>query len=187
MEEPVKILGFVGSLRQGSYNKALMRAALELLPKDAALEVFDLEGIPPFNQDLEHQPPQIVRDFKAKIKTADALLIASPEYNYSIPGVLKNAIDWASRPSGNNVFEGKPVAIMSASTGRLGGVRAQYHLRQVFVALNLYPLNRPEVMMTYAQEHVDASGNLTDEATRKLIWQLMEALVQWTKKLNRKP
>lgn len=94
----MRILGFVGSLRKGSYNKALMRAALGLLPEDATLEVFDLEGIPPFNQDLESQPPQIVKTFKAKIRAADALLIASPEYNYSIPGVLKNAIDWASRP-----------------------------------------------------------------------------------------
>ena len=163
MEEPVKILGFVGSLRKGSYNKALMRAALELLPEDAALEVFDLEGIPPFNQDLESQPPQVVKEFKAKIKKADALLIASPEYNYSIPGVLKNAIDWASRPYSDKVFEGKPVAIMSASTGRLGGARAQYHLRQSFIFLNMHPLNRPEVMMPYAQEHVDENGNLTDE------------------------
>ena len=182
----VKILGFVGSLRKGSYNKALMRAASELLPENAALEVFDLEGIPPFNQDLENQPPQVVKEFKAKIRKADALLIASPEHNYSIPGVLKNAIDWASRPYGDNVFEGKPVAIMSASTGRLGGARAQYHLRQSFIFLNMHPLNRPEVMMPYAQEHVDANGNLTDEKTRQLIRQLLEALVQWTRRLVRK-
>jgi chromate reductase len=187
MEETVKILGFVGSLRKGSYNKALMRAALKLLPKDATLEVFDLEGIPPFNQDLEGQPPTVVKEFKAKIKKADALLIATPEYNYSIPGVLKNAIDWASRPHGDNVFEGKPVAIMSASTGRLGGARAQYHLRQSFVFLSMYPLNRPEVMMPYAQEHVDENGNLTDETTRQLIRQLLEELVRWTKKLTGKP
>jgi len=187
MEEPVKILGFVGSLRKGSYNKALMRAALELLPEDATLEVFDLDGIPPFNQDLENQPPQVVKEFKAKIKKADALLIASPEYNYSIPGVLKNAIDWASRPYGDNAFEGKPVAIMSASVGRLGGARAQYHLRQSFIFLNMHPLNRPEVMMPFAQEHVDENGNLADETTRQLIRQLLEALVQWTRKLKEKP
>jgi chromate reductase len=187
MEEPVKILGFVGSLRKGSYNKALMRAALELLPEDASLEVFDLDGIPPFNQDLENQPPQVVKEFKVKIRKADAILIASPEYNYSIPGVLKNAIDWASRPSGDNVFEGKPVAIMSASTGRLGGARAQYHLRQSFIFLNMHPLNRPEVMMSFAREHVDANGNLTDETTRQLIQQLLEALVQWARKLKEKP
>jgi len=187
MDEPVKILGFVGSLRKGSYNKALMRAALELLPEDATIEVFDLDGIPPFNQDLENQPPQVVKEFKAKIKKADALLIALPEYNYSIPGVLKNAIDWASRPYGDNAFEGKPVAIMSASVGRLGGARAQYHLRQSFIFLNMHPLNRPEVMMPFAQEHVDENGNLADETTRQLIRQLLEALVQWTRKLKEKP
>ena len=164
-----------------------MRAALELLPEDAALEVFDLEGIPPFNQDLENQPPQAVKEFKAKIRKADALLIASPEYNYSVPGVLKNAIDWASRPHGDNAFEGKPVAIMSASIGRLGGARAQYHLRQSFIYLNMHPLNRPEVMMPFAQEHVDENGDLTDEATRQLIRQLLDALVKWTRKLEDKP
>jgi chromate reductase len=187
VEKTVKILGFVGSLRKGSYNKALMRAALELLPEGAALEVFDLEGIPPFNQDLENQPPQVVKEFKTKIRKADALLIASPEYNYSVPGVLKNAIDWASRPHGDNAFEGKPVAIMSASIGRLGGARAQYHLRQSFIYLNMHPLNRPEVMMPFAQEHVDENGNLTDETTRQLIRQLLDALVKWTRKLGEKP
>jgi chromate reductase len=187
LERPVKILGFVGSLRKGSYNKALMRAALELTPEDAALEVFDLEGIPPFNQDLENQPPQMVKEFKAKIKQADALLIATPEYNYSVPGVLKNAIDWASRPYGDNVFEGKPVAVMSASVGRLGGARAQYHLRQSFIFLNMYPINHPEVMLPSAQQYVDANGNLTNEETRRLIRQLLEELVRWTKKLREKP
>ncbi len=182
----MKILGFVGSLRKGSYNKALMRAASELLPENAELEVFDLEGIPPFNQDLENQPPPIVKTFKAKIRRADALLIATPEYNYSVPGVLKNAIDWASRPSGDNAFEGKPVAVMSASTGRLGGARAQYHLRQVFVALDLYPIARPEVMMPHAKERFDSTGTLVDEVTRGLTQQLLKALVQWTIRLRGK-
>jgi chromate reductase len=186
MEKKVKILGFVGSLRKGSFNRALMRAAVELAPEDAELEVFDLEGIPPFNQDLENQPPQQVKEFKAKIRNADALLIASPEYNYSIPGVLKNAIDWASRPHGYNAFEGKPVAVMSASIGRLGGARAQYHLRQSFVYLNMYPLNRPEVMVPFAQERIDKEGKVTDQDTRQLIRKLLEALVQWTRKLGEK-
>jgi chromate reductase len=184
MDKPIKILGFVGSLRKGSYNKALMRAAVELAPEDAIIEVFDLEGIPPFNQDLENQPPQKVKEFKAKIRNADALLIASPEYNYSIPGVLKNAIDWASRPHGDNAFEGKPVAVMSASIGRLGGARAQYHLRQSFVYLDMYALNRPEVMVPFAQERIDMDGKLTDEETRQQIRKLLEALVQWTRKLT---
>jgi chromate reductase len=186
MGQPVKILGFVGSLRKGSYNKALMRVAVELKPEDVTIEVFDLEGIPSFNQDLERQPPQVVKEFKAKIRKADALLIASPEYNYSVPGVLKNAIDWASRPYGDNSFEGKPVAIMSASVGSLGGARAQYHLRQSLISLNMHPLNRPEVMMPFAQDNVNANGNVTNEQTRQLIRELLETLVQWTRKLKAK-
>lgn len=185
MEKKIKILGLVGSLRKGSYNKALMRTAVELTPENAAIEVFDLAPIPPFNQDLEKDPPQIVRDFKAKIRAADALLIATPEYNYSVSGVLKNAIDSASRPHGDNAFEGKPVAVMSASIGMLGGARAQYHLRQCFVYLNMYPVNRPEVMLAYARDNVDENGNLTNQETRKLIRQLLEELVKWTRKLNR--
>ncbi|MEM2968201.1 MAG: NAD(P)H-dependent oxidoreductase [Candidatus Bathyarchaeia archaeon] len=181
----IKILGIVGSLRKGSYNKALMQAAMALKPKEAMIEIFDLEGIPPFNQDFEAQPPEIVKKFKAAIKAADALLIATPEYNYSVPGVLKNAIDWASRPYGDNAFAGKPVAIMSASVGSLGGARAQYHLRQILLALNMYPLNRPEVMLPFADESVDAEGNLTNEKTRLLIRELLEALVTWTQKLKK--
>ena len=128
-----------------------------------------------------------MKEFKAKIRKADVLLVASPEYNFSMLGVLKSAIDWASRRSGDNAFEGKPVVMMSASTGRLGGARVQYHLRQVFLALNLYPLNRPEVMMTYTQEHVDANGNLADDPTRQLIRQLLEALAWWTKSSRENP
>ncbi|MFB3889049.1 MAG: NADPH-dependent FMN reductase [Candidatus Bathyarchaeia archaeon] len=185
--EKIKILGFVGSLRKGSYNKALMRAAVELVPDNAEIEVFDLEGIPPFNQDSESNPAQIVKDFKAKIKTADALLIATPEYNYSIPGVLKNAIDAASRPYADKVFDGKPVAIMSASIGMLGGARAQYHLRQSFVFLNTFPINYPEVMLAHAGQYIDADGNLTNQETRRLIRLLLEELVRWTRRLQSKP
>jgi len=129
MSDSFTILGFAGSLRKDSYNKTLLRAATKLVPPGVKLETFDLEGIPPFNQDMESMPPERVREVKAKIRAADALLIVTPEYNYSVLGVLKNAIDWASRPYGDNSFEGKSVAIMSASTGMLGGARAQYHLR----------------------------------------------------------
>jgi chromate reductase len=185
MNSPMIILGFAGSLRKNSYNKTLLRAAMELVPRDAKLEIFDLEGIPPFNQDLENQMPEKVKKFKAMIKAADAILIATPEHNYSIPGVLKNAIDWASRPYGDNSFEGKPVAIMSASTGMLGGARAQYHLRQTFVFLNMYPINRPEVIVTFAPQKIDEKGRVTDENTRKLIRELLENLVVWTRKLKK--
>lgn len=181
MTDKLKILGFAGSLRKGSYNKALLRAALELLPPDAELEIFDLDGIPPYNQDLEGQLPDPVKAFKSKILAADALLIATPEYNYSVPGVLKNAIDWASRPMGQNSFDGKPVAIMSASAGILGGARAQYHLRQTFVYLNLYPVNRPEVMVPFAADKIDGTGKVTDPKTREKISELLNSLRAWTK------
>ena len=162
MEDVVKILGFAGSLREASYNRSLLRAAQELVPKDAKLEIFDLDGMPLFNQDLEHQPTEKVKEFKAKIRAADAILIATPEYNYSIPGVLKNAIDCASRPYGDNAFEHKPVAIMGASIGMAGTARAQYHLRQSFVFLTCFALNQPEVMVPFAQDKIDKDGNVTD-------------------------
>ena len=184
MSDEVAILGFAGSLRKGSYNKALLHAAKELLPKNSKLETFDLEGIPPFNQDLENTPPEKVKELKAKIRAADAILIASPEYNYSVSGVLKNAIDWASRPYGDNAFEGKPVAVMSASIGMLGGSRAQYHLRQTFVFLNMHPINRPEVMVPSAADKIDQNGVVTDKMTRGLIKDLLENLVVWTRKMR---
>jgi chromate reductase len=185
MEKRINILGFAGSLRKGSYNRALLRAAKELMPGDAELEIFELDGIPPFNQDLEPAPPEKVKDFKKKIKAADAILIVTPEHNYSIPGILKNAIDWASRPYGDNSFEGKPAAIMSASTGMLGGARAQYHLRQVFVFLNMLPLNRPEVLVTFAAQKFDEQGRLLDEKARELIKTMLSSLVAWTRKLQK--
>jgi chromate reductase len=183
VDKSVTILGLAGSLRKGSYNRALLREAKELLPSDAKLDIFDLDEIPPFNQDLENAMPAPAKEFKRRIRAADAILIATPEHNYSIPGVLKNAIDWASRPYGDNAFEGKPVAIMSASIGMLGGARAQYHLRQVFVFLDMHPLNRPEVMVPFAAERFDDKGRLADGAAREHIRTLLGALVAWTKRL----
>jgi len=184
MNEIVSILGFAGSLRRRSYNKALLRAASELLPKNAGLEIFDLEGIPPFNQDFEKRIPRRAKEFKAKIRAADAILIATPEYNYSVPGVLKNAIDWASRPYADNSFEGKPVAIMSASTGMLEGARAQYHLRQTLAALNMHPVNRPEVIVISASDKISEEGRVEDRTTRKLVKELLKNLVAWTQRLK---
>jgi chromate reductase, NAD(P)H dehydrogenase (quinone) len=186
METTLKFLGFAGSLRVGSYNKALLRAATNLLPDNATMEIFDLDGIPPFNQDLEMNMPDKVTEFKSKIREADAILIATPEYNYSVPGVLKNAIDFASRPYGDNPFDDKPVAIMSASIGMLGGARAQYHLRQMFVFLNMHPVNGPEVIVTFAQNKFDANGKLIDENTNKFLKQLLENLANWTTRLRGK-
>jgi len=183
-DKTISILGIAGSLRKGSFNKALLRVAAELVPENARLEIFDLDGIPPFNQDLESQPPDKVREFKEKIKTADAILIVTPEYNYSIPGVLKNAIDSASRPYGDNAWNGKPVAVMGASIGMLGTARAQYHLRQSFVFLDMYPLNKPEVMVPFVEQKIDQNGRLTDDKTREKIRELLVALIAWTKRLK---
>ncbi len=181
----MKIFGIAGSLRKGSYNKSLLRAAKGLLPEEAQLEIFDkLAEIPPFNQDNEKNPPSVVAELKEKIRRSDAILFATPEYNYSIPGVLKNAIDWASRPYGDSAWEGKPTAIMSAATGMIGGARAQYHLRQVFVSLNILPLNRPEIIIPEASKKFDEHGNLTDEYTKEKIKDLLKALVEWTKRLK---
>jgi chromate reductase len=183
----IKILGFAGSLRVGSYNKALLRAAAELVSDDAILEIFDIAGIPPFNQDIEGDMlmPEKVKEFKSKIREADAVLIATPEYNYSVPGVLKNSIDWASRPYGDNPFDGKPAAIMSASIGMLGGARAQYHLRQIFVFLNMHPVNAPEVIVPFAQGKFDENGKLVDDTTKKFLEQLLQRLISWTRQLRK--
>jgi chromate reductase len=184
MNQKVHILGFAGSLRKQSYNKAILAVAVGMVPDDASLEVFDLEGIPPFNQDLELRPPDKVKEFKTKIRAADAILIATPEYNYSIPGVLKNAIDWASRPYGDNAFDGKPVAVMGASIGTLGTARAQYDLRRSFVFLNMLPLNQPEVMVPLVQDKVDSNGRIIDEKTRNKIRELLQSLVGWTQRMK---
>lgn len=180
MNDPIVILGIAGSLRRDSYNRAALRAAQELTPEGARIDAFDIDGIPGFNQDDEAQPPAKVVELKQQVRNADAILFVTPEYNYSIPGVLKNAIDWASRPYGDSAWNGKPVAVMGASVGILGSARAQYHLRQTFVFLNMHPVNQPEVMISSAGKRFDDQGNLTDETSRKLIRQLLEELVRWT-------
>jgi chromate reductase len=184
MSKPVRILGIAGSLRRESYNRAALRAATELVPEGASIETFELDGIPAFNQDKEQQPPAKVTELKKRIREADAILIVTPEYNYSIPGVLKNAIDWASRPYGDSAWNGKPAAIMGASVGVIGTARAQYHLRQMMVFLNMFPINQPEVMIGNASERFDAQGKLTDDATKDFIRQLLQNLVDWTRRIG---
>jgi len=179
----MNILGIAGSLREGSYNRAALRAAQTLAPEGVTIETFDIKGFPGFSQDDETNPPAQVVELKQRIRDADAILFVTPEYNYSIPGVLKNAIDWASRPYGDSAWTRKPVAIMGASVGTQGTARAQYHLRQTFVFLNMYAVNQPEVMISQAHKHFDAQGNLTDDAAKKLIRQLLEELVMLTKQL----
>ncbi|MEP6963185.1 MAG: NAD(P)H-dependent oxidoreductase [Acidobacteriota bacterium] len=180
----MNILGIPGSLRKQSYNHGALRAAQQLAPDGVKIDIFDLGNIPIYNQDLDATPPAAVTEFKAKIRAADAILFATPEYNFSIPGVLKNAIDWASRPYGDSAWAGKPVAIMGASVGASGTIRAQYHLRQTFVFLNMFPLNQPEVLISGAGEKFDKDGNLTDERTKQIIRLQLEALVAWTERLK---
>jgi chromate reductase, NAD(P)H dehydrogenase (quinone) len=184
MSKPVRILGIAGSLRRQSYNRALLRAATQIAPAGATIDIFEIDGIPPFSEDDEHDPPAKVVEMKRRIREADAVLFVTPEYNYSIPGVLKNAIDWASRPYGDSAWSGKPAAIMGASTGRIGTARAQYHLRQVMVFLNMFPLNQPEVMVGAANERFDAEGKLTDEQTREYVRRLLQSLVDWTRRIG---
>ena len=184
MDRPIRILGIAGSLRKESFNRSALRAATELVPDGAEIEIFEIDGIPGFNQDEEQSPPAKVTEFKQKIREADAILFVTPEYNYSVPGVLKNAIDWASRPYGDSAWNGKPAAIMGASIGGIATARAQYHLRQMFVFLNVFPINQPEVMIGNCTDKFDSEGNLTDETSRKLIQQLLGNLVEWTKQIN---
>src|SRR4029078_502330 len=184
MSQTIRILGIAGSLRRESYNRAALRAATQLVPQQANLEVFELDGIPGFNQDEEKNPPAKVVELKRRVRDAHAILIVTPEYNYSVPGVLKNAIDWASRPYGDSAWSGKPVAIMGASIGTIGTARAQYHLRQTFVFLNMYAVSQPEVMGANAHKRFDEEGKLTDDKTKELVGQLLSELVNWTKRLS---
>jgi len=182
----VKVLGICGSLRKGSYNAAALRAAQELAPDGLTIETFDIAPIPIYNEDVRAEGlPPAVEQFRERIRAADALLFVTPEYNYSVPGVLKNAIDWASRPP-EQPFAGKPVAIMGATPSVLGTARAQYHLRQILVFLDMHPINKPEVMIAAASGKFDAAGRLTDETTRDFVRQLLTALRDWTRRLTAK-
>ncbi|MEJ2346261.1 MAG: NAD(P)H-dependent oxidoreductase [Gammaproteobacteria bacterium] len=180
----VNILGIPGSLRRDSYNRAALEAAQQLAPAGAQVEIFDLHGIPGFSEDDERDPPAQVVELKRRVRAADAILFATPEYNYSIPGVLKNAIDWASRPYGDSAWDGKPAAVMGASIGTVGTARAQYHLRQCFVFLNMPAINRPEVMIANAPHGFDQNGNLVNETSRRLIAELVDNLVSWSRRLK---
>ena len=184
MNKPIRILGIAGSLRRESYNRAALRTATQLVPEGAILETFELDGIPVFNLDEDQNPPAKVAELKRRIREADAILFVTPEYNYSVPGVLKNAIDWASRPYGDSAWNGKPEAIMGASPGAIGTARAQYHLRQILVYLNMFPINQPEVMIGNAAARFDKEGNLTDETTKDFIHQLLQNLVEWTRRIG---
>jgi len=182
----VSVLGICGSLRKGSYNMAALRTAIELKPADIRIELAEIGDIPLYNEDVRQQgfPPPVER-LRQQIKAADGLLIACPEYNYSMSGVLKNAIDWASRPP-DQPFAGKAVAIIGAAAGMAGSARAQYDLRRSCVFLDMHPLNKPEVLIGQAQTKFDDSGRLTDDVARNLIRDLMVNLAAWARLLGKK-
>jgi chromate reductase, NAD(P)H dehydrogenase (quinone) len=184
MAEKIRILGISGSLRKGSFNTSALRAAIDLCPDEAEIEICDIADLPLFDQDFESELPTAVKEFKEKVAAADAIIFSTPEYNYSISGVLKNAIDCGSRPYGQSAWEGKPAAIMGASGGAIGTARAQYDLRKMMVFLNMFPINKPEVMIGNAGDKFDGNGNLTDDTTRKFISQMLDALIAWTKKVK---
>lgn len=181
---PIRVVGISGSLRAGSYNSAALRAAVALAPEGMTIETAEIGDLPLYNDDVRAAGyPAPVQRLRDQLAAADAILFVTPEYNYSIPGVLKNAIDWASRPP-SQPFDNKPVAIMGASGGVLGSARAQYQLRQMLVFLNAFPLNKPEVMIGTAQSKFDEAGRLTDEPTREFIRTLLVALASWTERLR---
>jgi chromate reductase, NAD(P)H dehydrogenase (quinone) len=183
--DQINVLGVAGSLRQGSYNRAALRAAIELAPAGMTIETFDLAPIQPYNEDVKQQgfpPPE--HEFRERIRAADALLFVTPEYNRGIPGVLKNAIDWASRPP-DQPFTGKPTAIFGVSPGMVGTAVAQFELRRYLGVLNALVLNTPSVMIGQAAAKFDEEGRLTDQPTREIIGQMLVALADWTRRHGR--
>jgi chromate reductase len=184
MTDQLSILAISGSLRRNSYNTALLRAAQDVAPPNLPVEIFDLSHVPLYNEDVRRTHlPQAVADLRAALKTADGVLFATPEYNYSVPGVLKNAIDWASRPP-EQPFDGKPVAIMGVSPSAMGTSRAQYHLRQIMVCLNAYVMPKPEVIIPHASERFDIDGRLVDETTRESIRKQLDAFAAFIRRVR---
>jgi chromate reductase len=184
-EESLHILGILGSLRRASYNRGLLHAAQEVAPPDVYVTLLELGDIPLYNEDVRVQDePVSVQRLKEAIRQADAVLIVSPEYNYSVPGVLKNALDWVSRPPTTCPLGHKPMSIMGASSGRIATARGQQHLRQVLLSVEAYVLPKPEVMIGNAADHFDDQGNLTDAKLKELVREHLAALVDWTQRLR---
>ena len=184
MSDKIKILGIAGSLRKGSLNKALLREAVKLAPENIEIEIADISEIPLYNGDIEVQgTPEAVKVLKDKIRNADALIIVTPEYNYSVPGVLKNAIDWVSRPVTDSPLNNKPLGIMGAG-GMSGTIRAQLHLRQVAIFTNMIDMKRPEVLVQKASEKFDNEGNLIDQPTIQQVKKFLNAFVAWINRVS---
>jgi chromate reductase len=178
--ERLRILGIPGALRRLSFNRGLLVAARELAPDGLDIEITDLSSLPLYNADVEAEgTPPSVREFKVQIEEADALLVATPEYNHLMPGVLKNAIDWASRPPGKSPLQRKPAAIMGASGGISGTARAQLSLRQVLTATECYVMPSPQLLVVNAGERFDSNGRLIDRQTRERLHALLDAFREW--------
>jgi len=176
----VRILGISGSGRERSYNTALLEAAKTLVPEAAVLEILDLSRFQLFNEDLLAEMPEEIQEFKERVKQSDAVLFATPEYNYSVSAVLKNAIEWGNQP--NNSWDGKPAAIISASISLRGGAGAQAHLRRIMVDLNMHPINQPQLLLARTGEKFDANLKLVDSASLKTLQSLLDALVEWSRR-----
>src|SRR3954470_20529351 len=181
----LEVVGIAGSLRQGSFNRALLRAAAEAAPDNMHVTIHEIGDVPLYNADLEAAgAPPAVTTLREAIRRAHGLLIATPEYNHGVPGVLKNTIDWLSRPPRGSALDGKPAAIMGASPGMTGTARAQTQLRQAFVFTNTYALPQPEVLVAKASDKFDASGRLTDEPTREFLKTFLEKFAAWIVRLE---
>ncbi len=184
-DTPIRVLGVAGSLRAGSLNRALLRAAVELAPPGLVIETFDLKQVPLYDGDVEAEgDPPGVAAFKAAIAAADGVLFATPEYNHGVPGVMKNAVDWASRPPRTAPLGGKPVALMGASPGITGTARGQSQLRQAFEFTNSYCMPQPEVLVFQAHTKFDAEGRLTDEGTRNFLGTFLTAFEAWVRRFK---
>jgi chromate reductase len=185
MTKPIRVLGIAGSLRQASYNRALLRAAISLTPNDMALTSFALDEVPLYNGDVEAQgDPPGVAAMKDAIRTADGVLFVTPEYNHGVPGVMKNALDWASRPPRSAALGAKPVGIIGASPGMTGSARGQSQLRQAFEFTNSYCMPQPEILVYRAHEKFDANGDLTDEPTKKYLAAYLAAFGDWVRRFG---
>lgn len=181
----IKVAGFAGSLRKASFNRALLRAAVELAPAGMTIEVLEIGAIPLYDADVEADgDPAPVAEFKHAVDAADGLLIATPEYNYGVPGVTKNVIDWASRPPRKSVLDGKPVAVMGATPGMWGTARGQAQLRQAFTFTNSYAMQQPEILVARAGEKFDANGRLVDDTTREYLAKFLVAFVAWIERVG---
>jgi chromate reductase len=183
---PLRVVGIAGSLRQASLNRALLRAAVEAAPSNLAIEIHVLDAIPLYNGDLEAVGvPDGVATLSNAVRSADGLLIATPEYNHGVPGVLKNTIDWLSRPPRRSALDRKPVAVLGASPGMTGTARAQTQLRQAFVFTNSYAMPQPEILVARAHEKFDDRGRMTDEKTRELLTGFLEQFAVWIERMTR--